>query len=118
MYQLRNKKYDIVIKNGTLIDTIGGFERKEDIGVTAGKITAIGTLSADDAKMTVDAEGCYVSAGLIDYHCHVFHGGDWASCSAEAYALPNGCLLYTSVLPDARPSSTTCWIARVLHRSG
>lgn len=34
MYQLRNKKYDIVIKNGTLIDTIGGFERKEDIGVT------------------------------------------------------------------------------------
>lgn len=90
MYQLRNKKYDIVIKNGTLIDTIGGFERKEDIGVTAGKITAIGTLSADDAKMTVDAEGCYVSAGLIDYHCHVFHGGDWASCSAEAYALPNG----------------------------
>lgn len=90
MYQLRNKKYDIVIKNGILIDTIGGFEKKEDIAVVAGKIVAIGTVSADDAKMCVDAEGCYVSAGLIDYHCHVFHGGDWASCPAEVYALPNG----------------------------
>ena len=31
MYQLRSKKYDIVIKNGTLIDTIGDFEKKEDL---------------------------------------------------------------------------------------
>ncbi|WOC75079.1 hypothetical protein RX717_14030 [Intestinibacillus sp. NTUH-41-i26] len=29
MYQLRSKKYDIVIKNGTLIDTIGDFEKKK-----------------------------------------------------------------------------------------
>lgn len=90
MYQLRNKKYDLVLKNGTLIDTIGGFETKADLAVTAGKIAAIGDISAGDAQMTVDAEGCYVSAGLIDYHCHVFHGGDWASCPADVYALANG----------------------------
>ena len=76
MYQLRSKKYDIVIKNGTLIDTIGDFEKKEDLAVVAGKIAAIGTISTNDAKMCINAEGCYVSAGLIDYHCHVFHGGD------------------------------------------
>ena len=48
MYQLRSKKYDIVIKNGTLIDTIGDFEKKEDLAVVAGKIAAIGTISTKD----------------------------------------------------------------------
>ena len=51
MYQLRSKKYDIVIKNGTLIDTIGDFEKKEDLAVVAGKIAAIVTISTNDAKM-------------------------------------------------------------------
>ena len=102
MYQLRNHPYDLILKNGILIDTIGGFEKQADLAVTAGKIAAIGELSAADAKTIVDATGCYVSAGLIDYHCHVFHGGDWASCSADVYALPNG----ITTLVDA--GSTGC----------
>ena len=48
--------FDLVVKNGIVVDGTGGPRFHADIGVNGGKITAIGRLS-DKAHRTVDAEG-------------------------------------------------------------
>ena len=61
--------YDLVIKNGTLIDGTGQPAYKSDIGIIDGKIKAIGTLRYNTTE-AIDAEGLYVTPGFIDLHTH------------------------------------------------
>ncbi|MFC2158759.1 amidohydrolase family protein [Acidobacteriota bacterium] len=61
--------YDLIIKNGTLIDGTGLPSFTSDIGITGGKIITIGTLR-ERAAQTIDAEGLYVTPGFIDLHTH------------------------------------------------
>src|SRR5437867_5663262 len=61
--------YDLLIKNGRIVDGTGGPSYRGDVAVTGGKIVEIGKLSGV-AKRTVDAEGRAVSPGFIDNHCH------------------------------------------------
>src|SRR5439155_22544288 len=67
----RNERmsYDLLIKNGRIVDGTGGPSYRGDVAVTDGKIVEIGKLSGV-AKRTVDAEGRAVSPGFIDNHCH------------------------------------------------
>ncbi len=65
--------YDILIKNGRVIDGSGSPAFHADIGIRNGKIAAIGKLSGQlkgDAKRTIDAKGQVVSPGFIDTHTH------------------------------------------------
>jgi N-acyl-D-amino-acid deacylase len=62
--------YDLVIKNGTLIDGSGMPRYRADVAVHRGKIAAIGRIR-DSAKDVVDAEGHVVSPGFIDGHTHM-----------------------------------------------
>ena len=61
--------YDLLIKNGTIVDGSGAPRQHGDIGVIAGKIAAIGKIS-DSAKQTIDASDCVVAPGFIDPHTH------------------------------------------------
>ena len=61
--------YDILIKNGRIVDGSGGPSFRGDIGVKDGKIAEIGKLSGP-ATRTVDAGGMAVAPGFIDNHCH------------------------------------------------
>ncbi len=61
-------RYDLIFKHGTLVNHDG--EGKTDIGVTTGKITAIGDLSSDDAAETVDCTGLHILPGVIDTQVH------------------------------------------------
>ena len=61
--------YDLLIKNGRIVDGSGGPSFRGDIAVAGGKIVEIGKLSGT-AKRTVDAGGRAVSPGFIDNHCH------------------------------------------------
>jgi N-acyl-D-aspartate/D-glutamate deacylase len=61
--------YDVLIKNGRIVDGTGMPSFHGDVGVKDGKITDIGKLSGA-ANQTVDAEGRVVSPGFIDNHCH------------------------------------------------
>ena len=75
--------FDLVVKNGTLVDGTGGPRFHADVGVNAGTITAIGRLS-DKAHRTVDAEGQVVTPGFIDGHTHMDAQVFWdplGSCS-------------------------------------
>ena len=65
--------FDLLIKNGTLIDGTGKERFRADIGVTDGRIEDIGELGVEAGEMVIDAEGLFVSPGFIDNHAH----SDW-----------------------------------------
>src|SRR3979409_712561 len=61
--------YDLLIKNGLIVDGSGLPAFRGDIGVKDGKIAEIGKLSGPASK-TIDADGHAVAPGFIDNHCH------------------------------------------------
>src|SRR3954447_4103544 len=61
--------YDLLIKNGRVVDGSGGPSYRADVAVKDGKIVEVGKLSGA-AKRTVDADGRVVAPGFIDNHCH------------------------------------------------
>jgi N-acyl-D-aspartate/D-glutamate deacylase len=61
--------YDLLIKNGLIVDGSGLPAFRGDVGVKDGKIAEIGKLSGVSAK-TIDAAGSAVAPGFIDNHCH------------------------------------------------
>jgi dihydroorotase len=75
--QISNDKtvYDILIKNGHVIDAKNNINKIIDIGIIENKIAIIQkNISVKSALKTIDANGLYVSPGLIDIHSHNFHG--------------------------------------------
>jgi N-acyl-D-aspartate/D-glutamate deacylase len=62
--------FDLVVAGGTVVDGSGSEGRRADVGVRAGKIAAIGDLSAAPRTRTIDAKGLTVAPGFIDMHNH------------------------------------------------
>ncbi len=62
--------YDLIIRNGTIVDGSGMPRYKGDVGIEGGKIAAIGKIR-DSARETIDADGHIVSPGLVDAHTHM-----------------------------------------------
>jgi N-acyl-D-aspartate/D-glutamate deacylase len=61
--------YDLLIRNGTVIDGSGAPRRQADVAVTDGRIAEIGKIS-ESASKVIDAAGCVVAPGFIDPHTH------------------------------------------------
>jgi len=61
--------YDLLIKNGTVIDGTGAPRRQADVAIKDGRIAEIGRIS-DGAAKTIDADGLVVAPGFIDPHTH------------------------------------------------
>src|SRR3981189_110359 len=61
--------YDILIKNGTLIDGTGAPAKRADVGIAGGKIVEVGALSGS-ARRTINADDLVVAPGFIDPHTH------------------------------------------------
>ena len=61
--------YDLLIKNGRVIDGSGRPAYHGDVAVAGGKIVEVGRLSGS-ARQTIEADGRVIAPGFVDNHCH------------------------------------------------
>ena len=111
--------FDIIIKNGTLVNHDGGGTR--DIGIIGGKIAEIGDL--DGAGEIIDAKGLHVLPGVIDSQVHFREPGfpqkeDLESGSRAAVL---GGVTAVFDMPNTDPSTTSAAqladkVKRATHR--
>src|SRR5512136_2734361 len=80
---------ELLLKGGTVIDGTGAPGVRADVGVSDGRIAAVGDLSDAQAGEVVDCQGLTVSPGWVDIHGHA----DWSvlDYSAGANLLIQGC---------------------------
>ncbi|MCW1385028.1 amidohydrolase family protein [Novosphingobium sp. KCTC 2891] len=61
--------YDIVLRQGTVVDGLGGTPFVADVAVRDGKIVAVGTVDGSGTE-EIDARGLLVTPGFVDVHTH------------------------------------------------
>jgi N-acyl-D-aspartate/D-glutamate deacylase len=63
--------FDLLVRNGTIVDGSGLPRFRGDVGIKDGKIAEIGRLNGASAKQTLDAAGHVVAPGFVDGHTHM-----------------------------------------------
>jgi len=79
--------YDILIKDGHVIDPKNGIDGVMDIAVKDGIIERVASgISATNADRVVDARGLFVTPGLIDIHSHNYYGTEPNSSYSNGFS--------------------------------
>ena len=68
------QQFDILIRNGRVLDGTGNPWYRADIGIAGDRIRAMGRLTNATAKTVIDAADRYVTPGFIDVHSHAGGG--------------------------------------------
>lgn len=83
--------YDLLLAGGTVLNPATQLNQKLDVAVTGNKVTAIRAgLPRTGVKRVIDATGCYVTPGLIDFHVHSYWGVNPYGCDLDALCLATG----------------------------
>jgi N-acyl-D-aspartate/D-glutamate deacylase len=61
--------YDLIVRNGTVIDGTGGEPREADVALRDGKVAAVGSIGGS-GREEIDANGLAVTPGFVDIHTH------------------------------------------------
>jgi N-acyl-D-amino-acid deacylase len=69
----QTERFDVLIRNGRVLDGTGNPWFPADIGIRGDRIAAIGRLSDATAARVIDARGQYVTPGFIGLHEHIEH---------------------------------------------
>jgi dihydroorotase len=84
-------EYDLLIKNGTLLDPGASINQKADIATKGCRIAFIGKNSDNvKARQILDASDRLVTPGLIDLHVHIFWGVSHYGIEADPNCLDKG----------------------------
>ena len=70
--------YDLIIRNGTIVDGLGGEPYVGDVAVRDGVITAVGAINGATAEREIDATGLLVAPGFVDLHTHYDGQAIWS----------------------------------------
>src|SRR5438270_7508324 len=66
-------KYDLLIRDGEVLDPAAGLKGRLDVANSGGTLAAVApSLPEKDARRTISARGLLVTPGLIDIHAHIF----------------------------------------------
>jgi N-acyl-D-amino-acid deacylase len=106
-------QYDLKIAGGSIIDGTGKARFAGDVGISAGKVVALGQ-APGDAVETIDATGRIVAPGFVDIHTHYDGQAVWSdrlspSSSHGVTTVVGGTVAWAS--RPAGPSTTICWSA-------
>ncbi|MGI9603675.1 MAG: N-acyl-D-amino-acid deacylase family protein [Acidimicrobiales bacterium] len=63
-------RFDTLIRGGTVVDGSRRPPFQADVGITDGRIDAVGSFAAHDAGQVIDADSMLVTPGFIDLHTH------------------------------------------------
>lgn len=83
--------YDLLLRNGILLDPGSGLSRRGDLAVREGRIAAqLPPASTAVAREVFDVAGNYLCPGLIDLHGHFYTGVSFLGVSADSACLARG----------------------------
>ncbi|MEB3031316.1 N-acyl-D-amino-acid deacylase family protein [[Mycobacterium] nativiensis] len=68
---------DLVVRNGTIVDGLGGSPYRGDVGVRDGVIVELGTATGE-AQHVIDATDLLVTPGFVDLHTHYDGQSIWS----------------------------------------
>ena len=71
--------YDLIIRNGRVIDGTGAPSIDADVAVLDGKVAAVGTQLSGTASSELDASGMIVTPGFVDVHTHYDGQATWST---------------------------------------
>ena len=69
--------YDLVVRNGTVVDGLGGEPYRGDVAVSGGVIVAVGAVDTPGTR-EIDATGLLVTPGFVDLHTHYDGQAIWS----------------------------------------
>jgi N-acyl-D-aspartate/D-glutamate deacylase len=69
--------HDLIIRGGTVVDGTGEPARSADVAIDGAHVVEVGALGSTRARRSVDADGCLVTPGWVDIHCHYDGQATW-----------------------------------------
>ena len=69
--------YDLIVRNGTVVDGTRLPAYRADVAVQGGKIAKISGRIREGARQELDATDCIVAPGFVDLHCHYDAQVNW-----------------------------------------
>ncbi len=89
--QTNQRRFDLLIRNGTLLDPSRSINKRQDLAILDGVIAAIeDSIPPERALEVVDAAGLYVTPGLVDLHTHCYHSATGLGIEADPVAARSG----------------------------
>jgi N-acyl-D-amino-acid deacylase len=70
--------YNLIIRNGTIVDGVGGEPYVGDVAVRDGVIAAVGSVNGSTAAREIDATGLLITPGFVDLHTHYDGQSIWS----------------------------------------
>ena len=84
-------EFDVAVIGGTIVDPGSSRRERGDVGIVGDRVAAVAPgLAASNARRTIDATGCLVTPGLIDFHVHSYPGVNMYGIDVDRSCLAGG----------------------------